>query len=369
MKAIALFTQNLSTGGVQKSVSSLANYLSSIYKVNIILAEDDKSIEYELENGINIYKIKTKIIDIEKDGVGEEIFKYRVEALDAILEKLNVDLALSYEDYNNLILLQTKARCKKLVSCRVSLSQSYKTKNPIHLLDSSFYFEMIRELYPKADAVIAVANHIKDELLALNPSMKTCTIYNGIKELEVIKDSISDEDFILNIGRLHPQKGQKDLIYAFNSIKDEIEQNLIILGDGVLKKELESLILELDLGERVFLKGFSDPYPYIQKCDLFVFPSYYEGFSNSILEVMSMAKAIVSYNYAGANEILPLDSLVECSDIEGLSKKMLTYIKNKDANKLLADKLYLTSKNFSLEKNLKTFEDKIAQEMERICVE
>jgi len=361
MKKVAFFTQNLSIGGVQKSVSNLANYLVEFYDVTIILAEDNKSIKYFIDNKIKIYKIQTKKLDINKDGIGKKLFYYRVIELNKILEKLEADLVISYEDYNNLILLQTKSKCKKLVSCRVSLNDSYKQDSFVHLLESSFYLKMIKEIYAEADLIIAVSKHIMSELCLLNPSINVCTIYNGIEETKSINSEINNANFILNVGRLHPQKGQKDLIYAFDLIKNEIEENLFILGDGDLKEELQSLILELNLEQRVFLKGFRDPYPYIEKCSLFVFPSYYEGFSNSILELMSMKKAIVSYNYKGAKEILPLESLVKVSDIQNLSKKILHYLKKDDDRKVLENKLYIISKNFTLEKSFENFHHEFVQ--------
>jgi glycosyltransferase involved in cell wall biosynthesis len=362
MKKIAFFTQNLDIGGVQKSVSNLANYLSSFYEVNIILAEDNKSISYDINPNIKIKTIKTKEIDVRKEGVGEELFEYRVCELEKILDELRVDLVISYEDYNNLVLLSSKATCKKVISCRVSLSDSYTKNSFIHLLSAQFYFEMIKKFYDKSDLVIAVAKHIEDELKILNPMIESCTIYNGIKKLHVEKSSeVNEKDFILNVGRLHSQKGQKDLLYAFSMIKNKTDKDLLILGDGVLKDELQDLILELNLQDRVFLKGFVNPYPYIQKCSLFVFPSYYEGFSNSVLEVVSMKKVIISYDYKGANEILPSESLVKLSDIKSLAKKMLFYIQNEQDKKLLENKLYKKSQEFTQERSFESFYAKFEQ--------
>lgn len=362
MKKLAFFTQNLDIGGVQKSVSSLANYMADSYEVIIILAEDNKPISYVVDQKINIKIIKTKDIDVKKQGVGEELFSYRVCELDKILDELEADLAISYEDYNNLVLLSTKATCKKVISCRVSLSDSYTQNSFVHLLGASFYFEMIKKLYDKADLVIAVAKHIEDELRILNNDIKSCTIYNGIKKLHVQNQAdINEKNFILNVGRLHSQKGQKDLIYAFDMIKDKTDKDLFILGDGILKDELQDLILELNLQDRVFLKGFLNPYPYIKNCSLFVFPSYYEGFSNSVLEVISMRKAIVSYRYKGADEVLPKESLVKLSNIENLAQNMLFYLQNQQDKKLLEDKLYAKSKEFTLDKTFKTFYEKFEQ--------
>lgn len=363
MKRIVIFTQNLDIGGVQKSVFYLAHYLKKNFDLIVVLAEDNKKIKYEF-NDINVLKIKTKLIDTEKPNIGDEIFAYRVSELNKILNQLQPDILISYEDYNNLIALSTKYKCKKIISCRVSIQDSYKNKN-IHLLDEEFYHKHIKQYYPLADKIICVGKHIENELINNFHLSNTITIHNGIEKYQNNIEDINYDNFILNIGRLHTQKGQKDLILAFDMIKDNISQDLLIVGDGAEKKDLQNLINDLNLTGRVFLIGFDTPYKYIKRCELFVFPSYYEGFSNTVLEVMNMKKNIVSYNYKGSDEILFLENLVECGDIKKLSLKILSNLKNTNTNHLQAKKLYERSKNFTLNNTLRKYK----REIDLLCAE
>jgi len=210
MKGIVIFTQNLDIGGVQKSVTTLANYLYLNYDITIVLAEDNKNIAYDIKE-IAIVKIKTKKIDITKPNIGDDIFKYRIDELDKILKKLKPDIAISYEDYNNLILLNTLYSCKKVISCRVSIVDSYTNKK-IHLLDKNFYYDNIKKYYQLADKIICVGKHIKNELNKNFNLTTTPTIYNGIEKYQHKIEDIKYDNNILNIGKLHPQKGKKDII-------------------------------------------------------------------------------------------------------------------------------------------------------------
>ncbi|QKF83302.1 glycosyltransferase [Halarcobacter ebronensis] len=359
---IIIFTQNLDFGGVQKSVYLLANYLKKEYDLTIILAEDNKKIRYKID-GINILQIKTPLINIKDPNVGEKLYKYRIIELDNLLNKVKPNILISYEDYNNLITLNCEYKCKKIISCRVSIKDSYE-KRRIHLLESEFYYNMIKKLYKKADRIITVSESIKNELIDDFQLDNIITIYNGIvHNNDVVSSKYSN--FILNIGRLHTQKGQKDLIKAFNEIKDKVDVNLIIVGDGNMKEELLSLVNRFNLGERVLLVGYDDPYKYIKNCKLFVFPSYYEGFSNTILEVMSCEKNIVSYNYKGSKEILYEDNIVPLGNIKKLSEKILYYLNNERENIDCSKKLFEKSQNFTLEKTLQNYK----KEIEALCVE
>ncbi len=362
MKKIVIFTQNLDFGGVQKSVYYLANNLKKEYAVSIVLAEDNKEIKYNFE-GIPIYQIRTLKVNVNEEGIGEKLFEYRIKELDKQLSILNPDILISYEDYNNLIALSTKYNCKKVVSCRVSIKDSYEN-TMIHLLDSSFYYQKMHLLYKDANKIVSVSNSINNELKEEFSLTNTVTIHNGIEKKE-LETKVEHKSFILNIGRLHKQKGQEDLIKAFYKIKDEINENLIIVGDGMMKDYLMKLVEDLNLNSRVFIVGFDEPYKYIKACSLFIFPSYYEGFSNTILEVMSCKKNIVSYEYKGSEEVLLKENRVSIGDIDLLASKIVYYLKNKKENEILADKLFKKSNEFSLSRTL----EKYKKEIKLLCVE
>ena len=340
MKHIVLFAQNLDIGGVQKSVVNLANFLVKFYKVSIILAESNKKIAYKLNKKIKIITIKTKKIDVTRKYIGLKLFKYRIKELDKILKKIKPTIVLSFEDYNNFILFNTKYKTVKVGSVRIS-SDFYIGKK-IHLLDEDFY-RTNRKLYKKFKTIV-VSKAIAKDL----PNSKL--IYNGIESKKDLKNLY--ENYILNVARLHLQKGQKDLINAFKLISQKIDEDLIIVGDGVLKQELDLLIKELKLEDRVKLVGFDNPYRYFKNAKLFVFPSYYEGFANALLEAMKKNIPIIAYNFKGSEEIL--EKRVSLGNVESLANEIYKALKNEKYKKELLEQNRVV-KEFSLHKTLREY--------------
>jgi len=316
MKHIAIFTQNLDVGGVQKSVVNLANFLIKYYKIYIILAEDNKPIKYKLNKQIKIYKIKTKKIDISKKYAGFKVLTYRINKLEQFLKKIKPNIIFSFEDYNNYIVMKTRYKALKIYSVRVH-DDIYKGKK-IHLLEEKFYKNID---YKKVKTiVVSKAINIKNAKI----------ITNGVEKPQNIKQK--ENNYILNVGRLHPQKGQIDLIKAYNLIKDKIKQDLIIVGDGVLKDKLHNIVEELQLENRVKFIGFDNPHKYYKNASLFVFSSYYEGSPNALLEAMSYKLPIVCYDFKGSEEVM--DKRIKVGDIKALANEMLNNLDKKQNYKI-----------------------------------
>src|SRR5690606_1565424 len=82
-------------------------------------------------------------------------------------------------------------------------------------------------------------------------------------------DDFSERKFVLAIGRLSCVKRFDRLIKAYSFSSLRIEYDLVILGDGPERENLESLIHRLDLQRNVKLLGHQDNvYPYIRKATL-----------------------------------------------------------------------------------------------------
>ena len=73
-----------------------------------------------------------------------------------------------------------------------------------------------------------------------------------------------------------------------------------------MSTELKLMIRNKNLQDRVFLKGTSNEIPGIlQRCDIFAFPSAYEGFGLALGEAMSMGLPAVGYkNCSAVNELI-----------------------------------------------------------------
>lgn len=95
---------------------------------------------------------------------------------------------------------------------------------------------------------------------------------------------------IVNCCRLMPQKNLDLLMDAFSDISGEFpDVTLEIWGDGPEKKRLEDKIRQMNMGDRIFLPGYSSNiYAQMRECAMFVSSSDYEGISNSMLEAIAL---------------------------------------------------------------------------------
>ena len=116
------------------------------------------------------------------------------------------------------------------------------------------------------------------------------------------------EKTIVSVGRLSPQKNQKLLIEAFALVEKKYpEYNLVIYGEGPLRKELEALIEEKGLAEKVFLPGsYKNVLEKIKSASLFAFSSDFEGLPNALIEAMAVGLPCVSTDCSpgGARELI-----------------------------------------------------------------
>ena len=111
------------------------------------------------------------------------------------------------------------------------------------------------------------------------------------------RHSISDEEkLILFLGRIHEIKGLDLLIKSFSQISEDNVKLAIVGGDYGFKEELESMIEELDLKDKVIFPGVltgKNKIEALVDCDIFVMPSRYESFTTSGLEAMACSKPLI----------------------------------------------------------------------------
>jgi len=138
---------------------------------------------------------------------------------------------------------------------------------------------------------------------------------------------------LLYHGRVDRRKGALDLLDAFACVVQEYSSRLIVSGIGPDSDAVATRVQELGLNDHVELTGYVayDDVPAVyRRGDLFISPTYAEGFSNTILEAMASGLAIVSTNSVGVVDCLRDDHnalLVEPGDVPALAhaiERMLT---------------------------------------------
>jgi glycosyltransferase involved in cell wall biosynthesis len=137
----------------------------------------------------------------------------------------------------------------------------------------------------------------------------------------------------LNVGRLVPVKGQRDLILAFKEFLPACPQAVLhIAGDGPVRESLSALINELGLQNKVVLLGSRSDIPkLINEYDCFVFPSYSEGFGAATLEAMFAGLPVLVSEIPAHKELvthLETGYVFETGSVQGITQAMLWYKDN-----------------------------------------
>ena len=138
---------------------------------------------------------------------------------------------------------------------------------------------------------------------------------------------------IISIGRLSDEKGHRYLVQAFAKYSEAAKSDVVppadlhLVGDGVLRKELQSLAAGLGVEESVFFHGqIQSPFSLLKQCDLLCLPSLYEGMPNVLLEAMACKVPILATNTAqGAGELLrthSLGTLVQKANADELARAL-----------------------------------------------
>jgi glycosyltransferase involved in cell wall biosynthesis len=109
-----------------------------------------------------------------------------------------------------------------------------------------------------------------------------------------------------SVGRLSEEKGYKYLIEAVRKLGMEgVDARLLILGEGPQRSELERLVGEFGIGDRVLLPGYrNDAKRYIHLMAVFVISSLTEGLPMSLLEAMQAGVPIVATRVGGIPDVM-----------------------------------------------------------------
>lgn len=149
------------------------------------------------------------------------------------------------------------------------------------------------------------------------PETKVELIYHGVKidkfknpnlvsDLKEEFNIDADKRVLVNIGRLQKQKGQEDLIKAVAKIKKQSNDFVVlIVGDGPDKSNLENLVKELNLNEKIKFIGFREDIPSILKqSDFMIHTARQEGFGLVIAEAMAAGIPIVATDCGSIPELI-----------------------------------------------------------------
>lgn len=275
---IGFIAHGLGDGGAERVESILANYLvEQGYQVLFVAAlspnrvyeiDERVSYTYRLANSDNmLIKLAQKNINVYKQ-----------------LKAFNPDMIVSF--------LTNEAFLSELKLKRPSV---YTLRNDPYNYNCSGMKGKIRQyLFGQAKKIVFQTSGAR-EYFDDNIQQKGVIIENPIKEGLPYWQDYQHEKAIVTACRLEQQKNIPLMLKAFAKFSEgHHDYKLKICGDGQLKEELQQLVKELSLKDKVEFLGFrEDIYDIMASSMMFVLSSDYEGVSNSMLEALSMGMPVV----------------------------------------------------------------------------
>lgn len=219
------------------------------------------------------------------------------------------------------------------------------------------------------DHYFAVSETIRQfyiQRLLINPARIT-TVPNGVAT-DVFKPAgpktaKKSKIIIGTVAQLRKEKGIDVLLRAFaEALKSGAPLHLVIVGTGPEETPLKTLAEQLGIAEKTeFLGQRKDVPQLLQKFDIFVMPSAYEGMSNAILEAMATRLAVMASNTPENKELITNGingMLFRPSDTKGLAATLHSLIKDSTTRRRLGEQaLASAEKNFSLSATARKLEE------------
>lgn len=139
---------------------------------------------------------------------------------------------------------------------------------------------------------------------------KLVQIYNGV-DTERFKPAATTPSDVLRVGfvgRLDAVKNPQSLLRAVKLCRSASSArpiHAVLVGDGALREELETMVRQEALADSVSFLGAQDDVPeQMRSFDVFVLPSFNEGISNTILEAMASGLPVIAARVGGNVELI-----------------------------------------------------------------
>lgn len=341
-------------GGIETYLKKITTHINKEkYQFDFLTYEGTEPCYYsELkEMGCNFYFIHSR---------KQNYFKNRKD-LNKLFEDKKFDIVhchLNSLSYITPCLIAIKHKCKVIIHSRnAGCIKSLKSK----ILHKINYYR-VSKLNITRVAVSDLAGKWmfkKKKFLVLNNGLDV----NKYRFSEEYRKEIRTEfrmneetEIILHVGAFRKQKNHEFIVKIFKEYQSLHNNSVLVLvGDGELKQNIYNKIKEEKLLKNcIFVGQRNDIYKFLSAADKFIFPSFYEGFPNALIEAETAGLLCV------VSDVITKQALINGIAYENsLNEPISSWVKLLEINKI--DDRYKCSeiikKKFDIEDEIKKIED------------
>ncbi len=198
---------------------------------------------------------------------------------------------------------------------------------------------LTRTALRQADFVLTVSEALRAKVLQMGiaPSKVRASLNGCDQSIFFLSDQMqaradlgleAQKRYLLFVGRLEASKGLRELVRATAAVSRSIENvHLIMIGEGPLRTELETLVLNQQIQHKVTFVGTLSTQELGQwyaASDVLALPSYNEGCPNVVMEAINSGRPVVATRVGGVPELVTSNCgiLVRTRDVAALTKAL-----------------------------------------------
>lgn len=330
-------------GGAERIVITKMNALVANYNIEVhVLIADQKGHEcaYPLDSRVIVHDMKVSSycpsIVVPFVTFIKMSIKLRKLYADMIMQ-IGPDVILVIErGFDDFVIPFICKQIPRIREFHLSREAAKIKENAIHglftRLKTKLLNKVVYSLFNKYDGIVLLTERDRNYV---KYNTKTYVIPNFISQMPTEKSDLMHKN-VISVGRLDVNKNFKDQILSWTEVrKQHPDWHLHILGDGVERDNLESLVHNLNLNDVVHFHGnVPNIDDYYLKSSIMLFTSKAEGFGMVLIEASSYGIPCVSYDApCGPSEIIQNGVngfLVKVGDVKNLADKINYLIEHDD---------------------------------------
>lgn len=357
---------SLRGGGAERVLMDTVNHLErQKYDITVQTLFHDDAMVSLLDSDI-----KYKTVFHVKSGIWKKIISGIVQYVipPSLVYKLffkndyDVEVAFMEAFPTKILAFSDNKKAKKYTWVHTDVNEFTKQDRLFRSLDHQ------KKAYETFDGIYCVSEGVKNAFQKKFQIYENVGVVYNILNEKVIETKKEEPcpDFekkcftMISVGSLVSCKGFERLITACKKLQEDgFYFQLLILGDGPLREQLQTQIAQLELQNVVIMLGFKkNPYAYMAKSDLYVSASYVEGFSTVVSEAVILGVPVITTECSGMEEILGNSEfgMITENDDNALYQGMKRILSEKECYDFYKEKVQERSSFFRMESRIREYE-------------